>query len=252
MNKALLSRQAGLSMVELLIAMAISSFLILGITQIFIDNKRNYVFQQNQSANQENSRFSLMLLEQQLYRAGFRQLAQDSWEISFPSIGAGNGCPAFKAGQTILPTTNQLGVCLRYQRATVAELDCQGNLIPNDAPIKVRIEKDPANGDLNCYVNGGPKATLITGLNQVAFEYGVDLPPKKRLVDAYLPASAVLPAHDILSVRYATLHESDSSTVALTADSYNFPLSSTTAVTPTDHKLYKSAQGTTTLRNIAP
>ena len=67
-----LSLQAGLSMVELLIAMAISSFLILGITQIFIDNKRNYVYQQNQSANQETSRFAQLIFEQQLYKAGYR------------------------------------------------------------------------------------------------------------------------------------------------------------------------------------
>ena len=37
-------RQRGLSMIELLVALAISSFLILGITQVYIDNKRNYMF----------------------------------------------------------------------------------------------------------------------------------------------------------------------------------------------------------------
>ena len=56
--------QKGLSMVELLVALAISSFLILGISQIYIDNKRNYLFQQGQAGNQENSRFVLMLLQQ--------------------------------------------------------------------------------------------------------------------------------------------------------------------------------------------
>ncbi len=35
-------RQSGLSMIELPVALAISSFLILGITQIYLDNKRNY------------------------------------------------------------------------------------------------------------------------------------------------------------------------------------------------------------------
>ena len=42
-------RQNGLSMIELLISLAISSFLILGITQVYIDNKRNQVFQLAQS-----------------------------------------------------------------------------------------------------------------------------------------------------------------------------------------------------------
>ena len=55
------SGQAGLSLIELLIALAISSFLILGITQIYIDNKRSYNFQQSQAGNQENHRFLVMM-----------------------------------------------------------------------------------------------------------------------------------------------------------------------------------------------
>lgn len=50
--------QAGLSLVELMVALAISSVLILGITQIYIDNKRSYSFQQNQAENQEGAAIS--------------------------------------------------------------------------------------------------------------------------------------------------------------------------------------------------
>lgn len=56
-------RQRGLSMIELLVALAISSFLILGITQVYIDNKRNYVFQQSQAGNLENSRFAVLMID---------------------------------------------------------------------------------------------------------------------------------------------------------------------------------------------
>ena len=62
MSHMINSKEHGLSMIELLIALAISSFLILGITQIYIDNKRNYLFQQTQAANQENLRFLDLLL----------------------------------------------------------------------------------------------------------------------------------------------------------------------------------------------
>lgn len=243
-------RQHGLSMVELLIALAISSFLILGITQIYIDNKRNYIFQQNQSANQENSRFSLLLLEQELRKAGYRRVIQDSRELAFPSVSVA-GCGNFSAGEVAKPTANAQGVCFRYQRASNTELDCHGNLIPNDDPVTIRIEKT-ADGDLNCHVNGGAAATLITGINQISFEFGVDT-NASRVANTYLSAADTLATGgSVVAVRYATLHESQSSQVALEADSYNFPLANTTAVTPTDRKLYKSVQGTTTLRNIAP
>ena len=57
-------RQRGLSLIELMVALLLSSFLIIGVTQIFITNKQNYTFQQNQIGNQENSRFSITVLQQ--------------------------------------------------------------------------------------------------------------------------------------------------------------------------------------------
>lgn len=124
--------QKGLSMVELLVALAISSFLILGISQIYIDNKRNYLFQQGQAGNQENSRFVLMLLQQQLDKTGYRRLHDDNMENAFKSATF-NGCRAFVAGETIAAATalkaGEYGVCLRYQPAYKGEHDCLGNEI---------------------------------------------------------------------------------------------------------------------------
>lgn len=243
------SLQAGLSMIELLIAMAISSFLILGITQIFIDNKRNYAYQQNQSANQETSRFAQLMFEQQLYKAGYRQQPQDAMVVAFPATTV-TGCPAFAAGDVIKPTTDGQGVCFRYQRAAATERDCQGNLIPSSAPITVRMQRS-STGDIQCAVNGGAATSLLSGVNQIQFQYGVDI-NADRAADAYVTYNAIPTSTSVVSVRYATLVESTSSSVALGSDGYYFPLSSTTATTPTDKKLYLSVQGTTTLRNIAP
>lgn len=41
--------QLGISMIELLVAMLISSFLIIGVTQVYLDNRSNTLFQQNQA-----------------------------------------------------------------------------------------------------------------------------------------------------------------------------------------------------------
>ena len=65
--------QLGLSLVELLIALAISSFLIIGLTQVYIDHKRTYVFQQSQAANLESSRFALWVIDDQIGRASCRE-----------------------------------------------------------------------------------------------------------------------------------------------------------------------------------
>jgi type IV pilus assembly protein PilW len=250
-------RQKGVSMIELLIAVAISAFIILGITQVFIDNQRNHIYQQNQSGNQSSSRFSLLLLGQTLSKAGYRRLAQDDPKLAFGAVNV-VGCPAFSEGQVIRPTTNGLGVCIRYQSVLVTDRDCQGNLIPLGSTITERLEFSPAvvgpprvSGQLNCAVNGGAQTALSTGLNQVAFLYGVDT-NDDRVADAYVAQAAVPATAVILAVRYALLHESESSEVALGTNNYFFPLSSTAAVAPLGRRIYKSVQGTSTIRNIAP
>lgn len=239
-------KQHGLSLIELMIALLISSFLIIGVTQIFIDNKRNYLFQQSQTGNQENSRFALMLIEKELFKTGHRRLPQDSFEIAFPIQGAANGCPAFSPGQLARPSDSGNGICLRHQRSYNGETDCLGNGITNDNPVTTRIERN-ANGELICMAQG-QSGTLLENLSGMQFEYGVST-NGSRLANKYLTS----PPTDasIVSVRYATLMASSANGQSLNQDSYYFPLSASVASTPTDRRLYKSAQGTTTLRNIA-
>src|SRR5690554_8177593 len=121
-------RQRGLSMIELLVALAISSFLILGITQVYIDNKRNYVFQQSQAGNLENSRFAVLMLDELLSKAGYRRVPDQDMSDAFP---AGNGLathcedfPVEAAVSKIKATGGQVGFCLRYQPAYDGELVC--------------------------------------------------------------------------------------------------------------------------------
>lgn len=239
-------KQHGLSLVELMVALLLSSFLIIGVTQIFIDNKRQYFFQQSQTGNQENSRFALMLIEKELLKAGHRRLPQDSFELAFPYQGAANDCPAFSLGQLARPSDSGNGICIRYQRSYNGETDCLGNGIANDAPVTTRIERN-ANGELICMAQG-QSGTLLENLSGLQFEYGVST-NGSRLANQYLTAPAA--GASIVSVRYATLMASTADGQSLNKDSYHFPLYATNASTPTDYRLYKSAQGTTTLRNIA-
>lgn len=121
-------RQYGLSMIELLIALAISSFLILGITQVYIDNQRHYLFQQSQSGNLDSGRFAALLIDQYLGKAGYRRTPSSIQELAFPQREASGGCMAFSAGASVtaLSASEGTGFCLRYQPQMSGELDCQG------------------------------------------------------------------------------------------------------------------------------
>jgi type IV pilus assembly protein PilW len=67
MNK----RQLGISLVEILVSLVISLFLLGGIVQVYVANKATYKFTDAISRIQENGRFSMEIMAQDLRMAGF-------------------------------------------------------------------------------------------------------------------------------------------------------------------------------------
>jgi type IV pilus assembly protein PilW len=67
MNK----HQLGISMVEVLVALVISLFLLGGIVQVYVGNKATYGFTDAISRIQENGRFAMDIMSQDLRMAGF-------------------------------------------------------------------------------------------------------------------------------------------------------------------------------------
>ncbi|MBO2929637.1 MULTISPECIES: PilW family protein [Pseudomonadaceae] len=238
--------QAGLSLVELLIALVVSAFLILGVTQIYIDNKSSYLAQQAVGELQGNSRFALRFLEQLIMKAGYKSLPQDSREMAFPALVAQGGCPSFAAGQVVGVTSSGKGVCLRYQRRSVGELDCLGAPISVSAAITTKIELS-SNGELLCSAQGSASQAMFSGVSDLQIVLGVDL-NSDRIVDAYIANPTV---GSVVSVRMAFLQRSDNTNVALGKQDYNFPLSSAASTTAVDKRVYRSTQSTFTVRNYA-
>lgn len=216
--------QSGLSLVELMVALAISSFLILGITQVYIDNKRSYVFQQNQAENQEGSRYTLLLLQQELAKAGYRRRPDVPLDTAFPASNALN-C-SFGAGETIKQFgTEQDAVCIRYQPHNHLQRDCLGNLPENAALIEdkpytdageVIVERlflEGGTGNLMCeaiHVIGTTTTTagsgeLVSGIADLRFEFGVGTAVDNRRVSKYVSAAGGDP---ILTTRYTALMRS--------------------------------------------
>lgn len=152
-------RQSGLALAELLVALALGGFLVLGITQLFLDGKRQYGLQQGQLTNQENARLAVQLIGRLVAQAGYRaRPEQDSPEAAFTVLPASGGCPAFASGQSIALALAADGrraeLCVRYQRGFEAqEADCTGNPLAFSAqPLNVvaRLSFDSLAGELRC------------------------------------------------------------------------------------------------------
>ncbi|HSX59411.1 MAG TPA: PilW family protein [Tahibacter sp.] len=77
-------RTAGFSLIEMMVAIAIAAFLLLGITQVFSASKNNYLSQEALSRIQENARFAMIRLQRSVRMAGY--------------LGAGNDLNRLAAG----------------------------------------------------------------------------------------------------------------------------------------------------------
>lgn len=64
--------QSGMTLIEIMIAMLIGAFLIGGILQVFINTKQTYRMSEGQARLQENARFAVDLMAQDIRMAGFR------------------------------------------------------------------------------------------------------------------------------------------------------------------------------------
>lgn len=265
-------RQSGLSMIELLVALAISSFLILGITQIYLDNKRNYLFQQGQAGNQENGRFAMMFLDQQLAKVGFRRRADDPNEFAFPAQQKTAYCEAFKAGSTLVPAVvkaGQSGFCYRYQPAPGEAYDCEGNSIttPSDPfataqAITARVLFVPATADvpgsLACSaqtIRKRPGDRKRPGRLQARVRRRPDhgrqtRGGKLRRTGQHRRPSGACPALLRADGQRQNLRQGDSKTLDDWITLY--PSSKTSLQGNDKDRLYQIAKGSQTLRNLVP
>lgn len=281
--------QAGLSLVELMVALAISSFLILGVTQIYIDNKRSYLFQQNQSESIEGSRYILMLLQQELSKVGYRRRPDEQPEVAFPAATDLVGCGAFAPGETIKRTAVG-SVCIRYQPRDHLDRSCLGDLpatasLLDDGPYtsaqeiiteRLWFETDSGSltGSLKCSrvhtdFAGAALADrtastgdLISGLVDFRYEFGVGSNSDDRSISAYTDGTTGAP---ILAVRYMALLRSSSAgqREAIDVDSALERWQDLAGLGSTDAhllalkgddtgQLYHVSQSTVMLRNLMP
>lgn len=282
--------QAGLSLVELMVALAISSFLILGVTQIYIDNKRSYAFQQNQEENLEAGRYTLLLLQQELSKAGYRRRPDELPEQAFPATTA-TGC-TFGAGVAVAWTQGSSSaanvedrkdsICIRYQPRDAQDRDCLGNQIATKAEIPDPYTSAPkiavvrfylTDEGLYCKVrytdksgtlvgSGDQTGELIGGLVDLRYELGVGSASDARSVASYTVSA---PATAILAIRYTALMRSsnhglrDSANAtdalknwkSLTGISDSDPLLASLK-TADKGQLYQVSQSTVMLRNLMP
>lgn len=82
-------QQQGLTVVELLVALALGVVLVGGITQVYLENKRNYVQDEAMARLQENGRFAINLFKRELKMAGFFGIGTNFNNVVVPEVDEG-------------------------------------------------------------------------------------------------------------------------------------------------------------------
>ncbi|WOD12129.1 PilW family protein [Pseudomonas sp. NyZ704] len=253
MSRIIRTAQRGLSIIELLIALAISSLLILGVTQIYVDNKSNFFFQQGQSDNTENARYTLLILEEELRRVGYRIRPDDDLAQAFRAESEGN-CN-FAAGETINYDATNNRLCLRYQPHVPGLTACDG-IAQAGPPNPYELPAGSSNLIVDLTFTGNSllcnDQPVFDNLVDLQIEFGVSN-DNSRQADAYTRAPAA--GQSIQSVRYAALIKSRYDNIATDTESQAFEYwhetyYDTEGVTAPDRALYLVTESTINLRNL--
>ena len=107
--------QAGMSLVEIMVALAIGLFLVLIATTIYMQGLSSFGFRVGQSENLGNSRLALAVLDSEFSKAGYRRDPSQAMFDAFPADSSPhpNGCQ-FAQGQALYAADTQ-SICLRFQ-----------------------------------------------------------------------------------------------------------------------------------------
>lgn len=267
--------ERGISLVELMVAVAVGLFVILIATTIYMEGLRNFGFRTSQSENLGNSRYALGALDNEFTKAGYRRDPTQAMDQAFPADEAAhpNGCK-FAVGQAMY-AVNASTLCIRYQARDNDEKDCAGSaagiagLKAYEAPpapvlgAGMFVEKYFLSGEsLACQAGSQAdpnKQEVAAGVRGVHFEFGVGKGSDsfaERRVEQFKTAT---PTGDdvIRSLRYAVLLASttervtggiDSSVCARWAGAGGAAASCDTS----KGQLYQLASGSLTLRNLMP
>jgi type IV pilus assembly protein PilW len=88
---------AGLSLIEIMIALAIGSLLILGLVQVFAASRTAYQLSEGMARTQENARFAMDYLQRDIRMAGHYGCVNDQSHLQTPGALVSHFTPAATA-----------------------------------------------------------------------------------------------------------------------------------------------------------
>lgn len=184
-----LKKQHGLTLVELLIAMALGIFLMAGVLQVFLGSKQTFTTINAQSHMQENGRFAMDFLARTVRHGGYTtQINID--EVMDPTLRRETFLAQgeFAEGTAVAGINNAVGepgvkadtdvVRVRIEGSPDDLVtDCEGIDIDEDdwAEISYFVSDDAEFRCQTIKASGTSTVTLVEGVDDLQIQYGVNV-----------------------------------------------------------------------------
>ena len=224
--------QAGFTLIELMVAIALSLFIVAGLSVLFVNQKTTFTSQDQQAQVQDSQRLAMTMLTTTIQSAGYFIDPLNNTQVgALPASVLNNpDGTSFSAAQGIGGTSGTVGpggtsdtLNVRYQTASGdGIMNCLGGSNPSSAAnpaVWVNSFAVNASNELTCAVNGGSAVALVSNVAQINLLYGVDT-TGDGTTDTYLSANAITTAnlwgnvHSAkLTVRFVNLMNSNAGSV---------------------------------------
>jgi len=240
------ARQAGLSLVELMVAVTIGLFLLLVVANLFIGSKQTYTNQDNLSRLQENGRFAIALMGKAVREAGFHYLSFNP-QPNYYGVPTATS-PAWPYTTVAVVGGTEGGTS--PDTITLAEdnsVDCLNAAVTSPAQNQYSIN---ASAQLICtsLANASTTGVLLDGVEDMQVLYGEDLGSSYR----YVPANtAGVNWGNVNAVRICMLLRTTAGGLTVTAQHYT-DCNGNTNVTATDGRIREAFSETFTIRSRIP
>jgi type II secretory pathway pseudopilin PulG len=211
----------GFSVIELMVALAITAFLLIGLVQIFSSVRASYDLQEGLGRLQENARFANTFMNDQLRDTGYFPLP----EHENPDIDIGFNFPSILTGDVPPPlggdTIDGGGTAKDTIEVNIFdERDCSGNLNPATSTgnpaighKQIVFDLDAGSNELLYTCRFGPPAigvvnqpviinnqAILNNVETLQFQYGEDQTGDGS-VDTYVDADKWLAVGNVVAIR---------------------------------------------------
>ena len=212
--------QLGLSLIELMVAMALGLLLMTGVIQVFLSSRQTYAANEAMGRLQENGRFALEFVARSARLAGY---TDPVFEGDKPLTLLPEDCSGFspEVKEDICddpkhtPGTSTAAFVYQPPLTDGLRRDCQGTTVADDTLIISQYLISA--GALSCrsynlktlaWISGPDAQELISGVDSLQALYGVNTSGDSRSANQYVSADRVTNWNNVRAVRIAVLANS--------------------------------------------